>query len=385
MTQADLANPLSDQTILIVDDNAANISILAAYLEAKGFTVLVARDGESGLQKAAYALPDLILMDVMMPGLDGYQTCTRLKADDATRDIPIIFMTALSDINSKIKGFSVGAVDFVTKPLQQEEVLARVSTHLKMRLLTRRLQASNAALAQTNADKDKFLSILAHDLRGPFLPLLGSAELLVSRIESLSPAQIKDMSLGIYDSARRVLALLENLLEWGRLQMGHVELRPRRLELAQVVQLTLDLLAPTASAKNVALAGDVPPGIRVHADRHMLDFILRNLLTNAVKFTPSGGAVHVSAQVTSDDTAAVSVVDTGVGISPHILANLFQIGIHQTTPGTNNESGSGLGLILCREMVQRSGGDIAVHSVEDEGTTVTFTLPLAPDEEMGHG
>lgn len=380
MTHQDSADQLSQQTILIVDDNPTNIGVLADYLEEKGFTILVARDGESGLRKAAYALPDLILLDVMMPGLDGFETCEQLKASDATRDIPVIFMTALADVDNKVKGFSVGAVDFVTKPFQQEEVLARVSSHLKIRLLTKHLQASNAELARTNANKDKFLSILAHDLRGPFLPLLGSAELLAMRIDALSTDKISDMSMGILDSARRVLTLLENLLEWGRLQMGHLEFRPRRLDLAQLVQLTIDLLAPSSDAKKVSLRSEVAPGFFVYADRHMLNFILRNLLTNAIKFTPGGGTVRVTAQPHQDNQIAISVIDNGVGMTRRTIDNLFKIGLHQTTPGTNNESGSGLGLILCQDMVHRHNGEIWVHSVEHEGTKISFSLPLAADQ-----
>ncbi len=219
----------TQQTILIVDDNPTNIGVLADYLEDHGFTILVARDGESGIKKAAYAQPDLILLDVMMTGIDGFETCRLLKSSEDTQNIPVIFMTALNEVEHKVRGFSVGAVDYVTKPLQQEEVLARVTTHLRIQALTSDLKTANQELQQMNADKDKFLSIMAHDLRGPFLPLLGSAELLAKRIDKLSQDKIVDMSASIFQSAQRVMELLNNLLQWGRLQMDRTEVAPRRL------------------------------------------------------------------------------------------------------------------------------------------------------------
>ncbi|MCI0396129.1 MAG: response regulator, partial [Chloroflexi bacterium] len=173
-------------TILIVDDNPTNLGVVFDYLEQYGFTLLVAQSGESGLQKAEYARPDIILLDVMMPDLDGFETCRRLKSNDKTSDIPVIFMTALGDIESKLKGFEVGAVDYVTKPLHQAELLARIATHLRLRQLTHDLQQANDELQKLNANKDKFFSIVAHDLRGPFAPLLMRAQMLARQSGKLS-------------------------------------------------------------------------------------------------------------------------------------------------------------------------------------------------------
>ncbi|MBE2198760.1 MAG: hybrid sensor histidine kinase/response regulator [Anaerolinea sp.] len=365
----------SAQTILIVDDNPTNIGVLADYFEERGFTILVARDGESGLEKAIYAQPDLILLDVMMPGMDGFETCRRLQAHQTTHHIPIIFMTALTDVDDKVKGFAVGAVDYVTKPLQQEEVLARVTTHLKIRSLTQRLQKANAALTQLNADKDKFFSILAHDLRGPFLPLLGSSELLARRVDMLSKPKIADMSMAIFESAQRVLDLLENLLQWGRLQIGHADYNPRHLLLPRVVRQNIELLRPGALTKEIILHHELERPLFLYADQNMLNFVLRNLLTNAIKFTPRGGRITISAQPYQQDFILIAIADTGVGMSANVIANLFHLDAHHSTPGTDNETGTGLGLILCQEMVQRNGGQIWIESSEGQGTTAYFTVP----------
>lgn len=373
---------VSEQTILIVDDNPTNIGVLADYLEEHGFVILVARDGVSGLDKAAYARPDLILLDVMMPGVDGFEVCRRLKTDAATQNIPVIFMTALANVENKVKGFQVGAVDYVTKPLQQEEVLARVTTHLKIRSLTQQLQNANDVLTQLNADKDKFFSILAHDLRGPFLPLLGSAELLARRVDALGAEKIADMSQAIFDSAQRVLDLLENLLQWGRLQIGHAEYHPRQLRLDHLAQRTIELLQPNALSKEITLQNHLDQPLSLFADQHMLDFVLRNLIANAIKFTAAGGYIDIIAQPHQHDFVLVSVSDTGVGMSADAVDSLFRLDVHHTTLGTANETGTGLGLILCREMVRRNGGSIWIESAEGKGTTVYFTVPVSNEIEF---
>ncbi len=370
-------NTPRQQTILIVDDNPTNIGVLADYLEDHGFTILVARDGESGVKKAEYAHPDLILLDVMMTGIDGFETCQLLKNNPATKNIPVIFMTALNEVEHKVRGFTVGAVDYVTKPLQQEEVLARVTTHLRIQALTSELQQTNKELQQINADKDKFLSILAHDLRGPFLPLLGSAELLAKRIDKLSQEKIVDMSTSIFQSAQRVMDLLNNLLQWGRLQMDHTEFHPQQLKFELLARHNLGLVSANAHDKALILHLDATPNLLVYADENMVHFILRNLLTNAIKFTPKNGQITLSAFPLDADKAAIAVHDTGVGISKEGLQKLFKINQHHSTVGTNNETGTGLGLLLCEEMVKRNNGDIWVESEQGVGTTVTFTLPLA--------
>lgn len=371
---------MSNDTILIVDDNPTNIGVLADYLEAQGFTILVARDGESGLEKARYARPDLILLDVMMPGIDGFETCRRLKANEATRSIPVIFMTALAQVEDKVRGFNVGGVDYVTKPIHQEEVLARVSTHLRLRALTRRLEDANRHLDQLNRDKDRFFSILAHDLRGPFLPLLGSAELLAKRAPDLTPAKVQDMGDSIYTAAKRALNLLENLLQWGQLQMGQVEFKPHPVNLTELVRRNVKLLDLHIAHKQLTIKEQLPPFFFVYADERMIDVVVRNLISNAIKFTPDGGEVTATAVSGEDRLATVTVRDNGVGMSPEQQEKLFDISEQHSTTGTDDETGSGLGLVLCQDMVQRNHGEIWVESERGVGTAVHFTVPLPPPE-----
>jgi signal transduction histidine kinase len=317
----------------------------------------------------------------MMPGIDGFETCRRLKAEATTQNIPVIFMTALAQGEDKVRGFRAGAVDYVTKPLHQEEVLARVSTHLRLRALTRELEEANRHLEQSNRDKDRFFSILAHDLRGPFLPLLGSAELLAKRASTLAPAKVQGMGDSIYTAAKQVLNLLENLLQWGKLQMGQIEFRPRRFNLAALLQRNVTLFDLPISRKQLQVENRLPTPFFVYGDERMIEVVVRNLLSNAIKFTPCGGEVTVTAVSHDDATATITISDTGVGLSPARQEKLFAIGAQSSTPGTADEPGSGLGLILCREMVEKNGGKIWLESEPGRGTAVSFTIPLPPSSQ----
>jgi signal transduction histidine kinase len=369
---------LSSKTILIVDDNPTNLAVIASYLEQFSLTILIARDGESGLEKAVYARPDLILLDVMMPGLNGFETCRQLKANPVTTDIPVIFMTALASTEDKIKGFEAGGVDYVTKPIQHEEIFARITTHLRLSDLAQRLQSANQELTQLNAHKDKLFSIVAHDLKGPFVPVLGNAELLVERWDIFDTAEKIAMCVAIKQSSRRVVDLLDNLLQWSRMQLNRTPFRPEMLNLHRLVAANIDLLSHNGHKKGVILENLVDSGQKVYADDNMANTILRNLISNAIKYTAAGGKITVSAApITTDgrDFVAVSVQDNGIGISVEDQEKLFQIETHHTTPGTAQEKGTGLGLIICKEMVESHHGQICVESEQGKGTTFTFTLP----------
>ncbi len=385
-----LAHP-EQYTLLVVDDNQTNVRVIMNYLREVGFKLLVAKDGLMALEVVQTRKPDLILLDVMMPNMDGFETCQRLKANEDTRHIPVIFMTALTSEDDKVKGFDVGAVDYVTKPIQQREVLARVYTHLQIRQQSKLLQQQYQdmqvlayQLAATNADKDKFFSIVAHDLRGPFLPLLGNLELMTEMAESLPPKDMKEMSAASHRSARRVFELLENLLAWARLQMGRMEYNPQQLDLGEIAAKNVELLLENAVIKQINLYSDIKLNTFVYADEQMLNTVIRNLTNNALKFTPPGGQVTIRAQelvetghalsLRSANYVEVSIADTGVGMSEEVRQKLFKIDQHVTTIGTSKETGTGLGLIICQEMAVKSGGKIWVESEVGQGTTVRFTV-----------
>lgn len=362
---------LEKLTILVVDDNPTNLSLLFECLQEMNYSVLIAQDGESALEQIQYKVPDLILLDVMMPpGIDGFETCCRLKDNEISKDIPVIFMTALDDTESKVKGFDMGAVDYITKPLKEKEVMARVQAHLVIREQQKQLE-------ELNASKDKFFSIIAHDLRGPLSSLNVLAQNAEEKLDDYSQEELKELFELQQTSIENLCNLLENLLTWSKIQQGMLDHYPQHLNLAEVVARNTAFLTPAAEQKCITLRNLIQEQIVVYADLNMVDTIVRNLLSNALKFTNADGTVGVSA--TQDEThAEVSVSDTGVGIKGKHLPKLFRIDTKYKHLGTAREKGTGLGLILCKEFVEINNGRIWITSKTGEGTTVTFTLPKYP-------
>ena len=389
-------------TILVIDDNTTNLNILLDYLNELSYRVLIAPSGEQALQRLQYARPDVILLDIMMPGIDGFETCRRLKADDTTKDIPVIFMTALTETVDKVRGFSVGGVDYITKPFQHEEVLARVKTHLTIRKLQQELRQQNETLERyaemlaqkndelkaknaeldeknsqlnlLNADKDKFFSIIAHDLRNPIGALRELPQLIAENLDNYSKDELRRLITMQRDAARNLFELLENLLTWSRMQRGLIEFNPEPIQVSALVQRSIALLTPSAAQKAITLTQAVNPSLLGMADHKMIDAVVRNLISNAIKFTNSGGTIEVSG---NDDGAfmTIAVKDDGVGIGEQFLPKLFRIDEQYRRTGTANERGTGLGLILCKEFVERNGGEIRVESKIGNGSTFSFTLP----------
>ena len=366
-----------EPSVLIVDDNVENLQVLLAYLNNSGYKLLVAENGENALRQLEHVHPDLILLDVLMPGIDGFETCRRLKANPATREIPVIFVTALNEPEHKLKGFEFGGIDYITKPFQVEEVLARVHAHVTVRKLQRELRQKNAELEELNASKDKFFSILAHDLKNPLIGFLSFAKFMEEGFAEWGKEQIQELAQQFREAAENLFALLENLLTWSRIQQGGIEYIPQDFPLGIVVVRNIDLLMPNARQKQLTLTNRVPELMPVDADLNMLDTIVRNLLSNAIKFTASGGTVEIAA-THDEQTVTVTVRDTGIGIPAEKLPNLFRIDAKCQRAGTAGEKGTGLGLILCKEFVEKNGGRIWVASEVDQGTTFAFTLPKHP-------
>jgi two-component system sensor histidine kinase/response regulator len=237
------------------------------------------------------------------------------------------------------------------------------------------LTQSNSELKRLNATKDRFFSIIAHDLRNPFNALVGISELLVQQFRQFSNEEIQNYLNIIYTSSQSGHELLENLLQWSRAQTGHINYEPIPLSLKAVVFEIVALLEGEALHKKIHLQVEIREDVTINADENMLQTVLRNLVSNAIKFTNSGGKVTIDADV-ADDFAVVSVTDNGVGISKDDLQNLFKEEQTYTTPGTQDETGSGLGLLLCKEFIEHHGGNIRVESEKGKGSSFIFTLPL---------
>lgn len=371
----------SKSTVLVVDDNPTNLQVLLESLRQTGFKILVARSGESAIQQAEYGKPDVILLDVMMPGMDGFETCRRLKTREALKDVPVIFMTALTETSDKIKGFQAGGVDYITKPLHHEEVLARVATHLTMRRMQQQLQEQHlllqekhAQLQAINASKDKFFSIISHDLRSPLSAVLTGLRMLTDSKNDLSGDEQQEIIHDARDTTERLYALLENLLAWARIQRGVMELTPRPLDMRPLLEQNARLFAANAAQKRIAIRQTVTEPILIYADRAMVDAVIRNLLSNALKFTEAQGTITISASQ-RDAAVEVAIADTGVGMSAETLAKLFRLDVRYDQPGTAGEKGTGLGLNVCKEFVEKNNGTISVESVPGTGTMFCLRFP----------
>ena len=379
--------------ILAVDDNPENLGILFEYLDQSGFTVLLVQNSENALKQVERNQPDVVLLDVMMPGLNGFEVCQRLKAHEVTRDIPVIFMTALAETVDKVKGFEAGGVDYITKPIQCEEVEARVNAHLAIRRLQKELQEKNEALEtsnsllaqkneqlqEANASKDRFFSIISHDLRTPFVWLLGLTQVMTEDFELYDKDRLKDMLVKLRDSSKNFYALLENLLTWSRIQCGMIEHHPDNLDIQQLISRNLTLFSSNAEQKQISLENTIQEQTPVYSDERMVETVMRNLISNALKFTNSGGSVTISATSNGNYTT-IAVSDTGIGIREEHISKLFRIEANYKRIGTAHERGTGLGLILCKEFVEKNGGNIGVESEIGKGTTFRFTLPQKPME-----
>ena len=561
--------------ILVIDDTLENLRLLNKILGEEGFAVRPVSSGERALASIRVKIPDLVLLDVMMPDMDGYEVCRRLKADEATREIPVIFISALVEMTEKLQGFSVGGVDYITKPFQPEEVLVRVKTHLAVREAQQRLHQQNFRLQQeiderkrtenslqqlnrelsllnrvsrmfsssldlevvlkntlqevqrlqdvistsvwlrlpdtgelecreiigpgskylanlrlppgegitgwvaeagesvicpdiladlrhyeisgrqddftvrsmlsvplkvkgevigvlnlvdpqvdrftqedlrfiepiaataaiaienarlyttaqeeiverkraeeelkeANASKDKFFSIISHDLRAPFNSLLGYTQYVYENFDDYTLETIKSMILRLYKISERSYTLLENLLTWARLQRGGMEYQPRNFDLYEVAQNMVSLFYTDCEQKGLSLEPCVQPGMELYADYDMVQTILRNLVSNALKFTASGGWIRISARA-FEKNCEISVSDSGTGIPQENLQKLFLTDKQFTSPGTDGETGTGLGLVLCHELVRKNGGEIWVESEIGTGSIFRFTLPRGED------
>lgn len=357
--------------ILIVDDVPKNIQVAASILQKEGYLMAFAQNGVVALNQTESIQFDLILLDIMMPEMDGFEVCKQLRRNPATKDIPIIFLTAKTDTESIVQGFQLGAMDYVTKPFNGAELLARVRTHLE-------LNETHRQLIEANATKDKFFSIIAHDLKNPFNALIGLSRLLMNQFDRMDQESIKEMITLIHDSSNNTYQLLENLLDWSRMQTGKIKWQPTEIGLGAIAYENVCLLNPAAEKKEIRLLSEVHQDTTVYADPNMINMVIRNLLSNAVKFTPKGGEVKIYSQ-TKGDSEEIVIADTGIGIHQDDISKLFRIDQHVSTPGTEKESGTGLGLILCKEFVEKNGGEIRVESEIGTGSCFYFSLPKHRD------
>ena len=368
----------SDYKILVVDDVVSNVLLLKILLTNEKFQVLTANNGNSCIETAKREHPDLILLDVMMPDISGFDTAVILKKEKETADIPIIFLTALNSPADLVHGFQVGANDFLTKPFNKEELVMRVMHQISLVAAKRIIVQQNDELRRTFNNRDKMYSVIAHDLRSPMASIRMVLNLVV---QTVSPEAIGPEMYYLIDKANKETEethdLLDNLLKWTKSQTGRLKVAYQDFEVMDVVTGVYGIFTMIAETKNIALTMEENvTGLKVRADKDMLNTVVRNFLSNAIKFTPEGSAIEIIVDK-KDDFAKISIRDHGVGIAPDRIEGLFHKG--ETTYGTNNEEGSGLGLQLCKDFAVKNGGDVMVESVLGEGSTFSVLVPILKD------
>ncbi len=367
--------------ILIVDDVPHNVEISGSILQDAGYNVLAALNGQTALKIAKERKIHLVLLDIAMPGLDGYEVCQILKQNKQTKEIPVIFLTAKTQTDDIVKGFKVGGVDYITKPFHSEELLERIKTHLTIQVQKETIKEQNKKLNELNATKDKFFSIIAHDLINPFNSMLGFSDFLIKNFYKYSDEKKLQFVKNIHGAANSSFKLLKNLLTWSRSQRNKLKFVPEKNSLKSIFYEIILLHNTNAKNKDIIIDNLLDEDIFVKADSNMLKTILRNLLSNAIKFTDKGGKITFSARKIPENAfAEISVKDTGIGIDKKNTDNLFNIEKSTSTRGTDNEKGTGLGLIICKEFVEKHGGKIWVKSIPKQGSEFLFTIPLSQPE-----
>jgi len=356
--------------ILIVDDSPTNLELLFHCLTSYGFQTLAAKSGIIALELVKKSLPDLILLDVVMPEMDGYEVCRQIKSNDETKDIPVIFLTSLSKTDEIVKGFDSGAVDYITKPFQRNEIIARINTHLTLRRQREQLE-------KLNKTKEKFFSIVAHDVGDVFVDMLSFFQVLSRSVNKLSKEQLEEFTHEMCVSAENTYKRLENLLNWAKIQIGSIKYKPKIIDLYEDIPDYIRQLVSEADKKEIKIINEVKAQTLVLADPKMLDTIFRNLFSNAVKFTKNGGNITISSNNLDDEFVEVLISDSGIGISEKKLSNLLKIEQTTNESGTSGERGSGLGLILCKEFIQKNGGNLEIHSKLNVGTTIKMKIKRA--------
>lgn len=395
---------MSEPVIICVDDESIVLKSLKRELfEAFGDTyeIETAESAEEALEVFQDLLADqqevpVVISDHIMPDMKGAELLHRIhEMSPATLKIMLTGQADLEAVTSAVN--QADLYRYIGKPWEKTDLVLTVKEAIRRYFQDKQIQEQNVilqnmnavleqqvkerttALEQANASKDKFFSIIAHDLRVPFTGLLGMTEIFSDNLADFTQEEIKEGLDSLQHTAQTVYTLLENLLTWSRLQRGIIDYFPQDIFLEDIARYNVSLFHSNAEQKQITLSQSVSTEIQAYADQNMIDTVLRNLISNAIKFTDKDGSIDISATEDEDEEVVeVAVSDTGTGIKPEDLDKLFQIDVKHSQVGTAGEQGSGLGLILCKELVEKNGGTIRVESEIGKGTTFRFTIPIFP-------
>ena len=367
--------------VLIVDDTPANLQLLAGMLKERGYHVRPVPNGALALRAAELQPPDVILLDVNMPDMDGYEVCRRLKQHEALRDVPVLFISALSEPIDKVRAFDAGGVDYVTKPFQIDEVQARIEAHVRLRRMrleledkNRTIEASYQKLREMEQLRDTLTHMIAHDMRSPLTGILAALHFIKEDCASTLPAQnVEDLQQAT-ESVQAMVQMISDLLDISRMEASELQIERTRCQLAELARRAVDSLSAHSRERTVDLSGlaNVPT---LECDGELIRRVFVNLLDNALKFTPARGTIRVRA-IREEDAARIEVADDGPGIPAHLHGLIFEKFGQAKLRAEQRRYSSGLGLAFCRLAVEAHGGTIGVNSEPGHGSTFWFTIPL---------
>jgi signal transduction histidine kinase len=367
--------------ILVVDDTPTNLDLLFSVLGKAGYHIRPAPSGELALRAAFAKPPDLILLDVNMRGMDGYEVCEQLKQDERTKNVPVIFLSAMDEVIDKVRAFNVGAVDYISKPFDVEEVLARIETQLTLyhqRLEIEALREQERRHFEEMARlKDQYVQMVSHDLKTPLSVIIGNASLMMKRGTLTNDADIDSLE-GIIESAEMMRRLIRDLLDLAKIESG-VGGQTEHVSVNELLEACVVAFVNNAQEKDIALNLNLlDEDMHVDADHDRLVQVLSNLISNAIKYTPEGGQVDVYGHYRTDKNALhIEVKDTGLGIPEHDLPHIFDRFYRVERSQHQQQSGTGLGLSITKAIIEQHGGTIHAESELGKGTRFVITLPTS--------
>lgn len=361
--------------ILIIDDNPVNIQVVGESLRSNGYDISVALNGKKGITIAKTKHPHLILLDVMMPEMDGFEVSEILKNDEDTKDIPIIFLTANISQDDILRGFSAGAVDYITKPFNFHELLARVKTHVQLKLFSDKIEEDKRHLEKLNFEKNNFLSIAAHDLKNPIYSISMLAKVI--RDEQLKREEVVEFSSDIINISDRMLELIRNLLDINAIENGKFKVDIINDEISYTIQKVFESYKERAKNKNIKLHfSNNSEGKKVRFDENALIQIADNLISNALKFSPFDKNIFVKIE-NDDNYLYFKVKDEGPGVTPEDMKKLFGKFTKLSARPTADENSTGLGLSIVKQYAEIMNGNVYCESIQGEGAEFILKLQLS--------
>jgi len=379
-------NKLKDMKVLIVDDQSDNLKVLYNTLKPLGYDISLATTGQQAINHISEHRPDLILLDITLPDINGIDVCRKIKEYKETENIPVIFISACTDSSDVVKGFNVGCVDYIRKPFVETEVIARVQNHLTLQFLhenlerrvverTEQLEKAKVLAETANQAKTQFLSRMTHEFKTPLNSILGFSQLQEQQIIDSDTDNLVISREYIFNAGTHLLSLVENVLDLAHIENQQLKLILEKIDLDETIKAAINAVKEQAEALSIEISYNPLP-INVIANKARLTQVFTNLLSNAIKFNYKQGLVNVEVKITEQEQVEVNIMDTGVGIAPEDTEHLFMPFTRLSYAEKQEIPGIGIGLSQSKYLVEEMNGNIDFHSQIGQGSV--FSVRLTP-------